>query len=72
MLSERMSRREPPVQSGFRLRGAGEVSRVEALSDGVIAFAITLLYWHAYRKREALSLTSWSRTTRRRSFRRTP
>jgi uncharacterized membrane protein len=31
------------VQHGFRLRGLGEVSRVEALSDGVIAFAITLL-----------------------------
>jgi uncharacterized membrane protein len=29
--------------NGFRLRGLGEVSRVEALSDGVIAFAITLL-----------------------------
>jgi uncharacterized membrane protein len=31
------------VQNGFRLRGLGEVSRVEALSDGVFAFAITLL-----------------------------
>jgi protein-S-isoprenylcysteine O-methyltransferase Ste14 len=31
------------VQDGFRLRGLGEVSRIEALSDGVIAFAITLL-----------------------------
>jgi uncharacterized membrane protein len=31
------------VRDGFRLRGLGEVSRVEALSDGVIAFAITLL-----------------------------
>ena len=31
------------MQNGFRLRGLGEVSRVEALSDGVIAFAITLL-----------------------------
>jgi uncharacterized membrane protein len=29
--------------SGFRLRGAGEVSRIEALSDAVFGFAITLL-----------------------------
>jgi uncharacterized membrane protein len=38
-----LSKREPAVKRGFRLRGLGEVSRVEALSDGVIAFAITLL-----------------------------
>ena len=31
------------MQNGFRLRGLGETSRVEALSDGVIAFAVTLL-----------------------------
>jgi uncharacterized membrane protein len=31
------------VRNGFRLRGLGETSRVEALSDGVFAFAITLL-----------------------------
>jgi uncharacterized membrane protein len=31
------------VQNGFRLRGLKDVSRVEALSDGVFAFAITLL-----------------------------
>jgi uncharacterized membrane protein len=43
MFSERLMRRESEVQNGFRLRGLGEVSRVEALSDGVIAFAITLL-----------------------------
>jgi uncharacterized membrane protein len=36
-------KREPAARDGFRLRGLGEVSRVEALSDGVIAFAITLL-----------------------------
>jgi uncharacterized membrane protein len=36
-------KREAAVQNGFRLRGLGEVSRIEALSDGVIAFAITLL-----------------------------
>jgi uncharacterized membrane protein len=38
-----LSKREAEVQHGFRLRGLGEVSRVEALSDGVFAFAITLL-----------------------------
>ena len=43
MFSERLMRREAAVQDGFRLRGLGEVSRIEALSDGVIAFAITLL-----------------------------
>ena len=43
MIRERLSKREAAVQNGFRLRGLGEVSRVEALSDGVIAFAITLL-----------------------------
>jgi uncharacterized membrane protein len=31
------------VQNGFRLRGLKDVSRVEALADGVFAFAITLL-----------------------------
>lgn len=43
MIREKLSKREDAVQNGFRLRGLGEVSRVEALSDGVIAFAITLL-----------------------------
>lgn len=43
MFSERLMKREPEVRNGFRLRGLGEVSRIEALSDGVIAFAITLL-----------------------------
>ncbi|HEV7889786.1 MAG TPA: TMEM175 family protein [Pyrinomonadaceae bacterium] len=43
MIRETLSKREAEVQNGFRLRGLGEVSRVEALSDGVIAFAITLL-----------------------------
>ena len=38
-----LTKREREVQNGFRLRGLGEVSRIEALSDGVIAFAITLL-----------------------------
>jgi uncharacterized membrane protein len=36
-------KRESEVQNGFRMRGLGEASRIEALSDGVIAFAITLL-----------------------------
>jgi uncharacterized membrane protein len=43
VIRETLSKRESEVQNGFRLRGLGEVSRVEALSDGVIAFAITLL-----------------------------
>jgi uncharacterized membrane protein len=43
LIREILSKREPAVRDGFRLRGLGEVSRVEALSDGVIAFAITLL-----------------------------
>jgi uncharacterized membrane protein len=43
MIKEAMLKREPAARDGFRLRGLGEVSRVEALSDGVIAFAITLL-----------------------------
>lgn len=43
MIREGLLKREADVQNGFRLRGLGEVSRIEALSDGVIAFAITLL-----------------------------
>ena len=43
MIRERLMKKEEAVQNGFRLRGLGETSRVEALSDGVIAFAITLL-----------------------------
>jgi uncharacterized membrane protein len=43
VIRETLSKHEAEVQNGFRLRGLGEVSRVEALSDGVIAFAITLL-----------------------------
>ena len=43
MIRESLSKREAEVQNGFRLRGLKDVSRVEALSDGVFAFAITLL-----------------------------
>jgi len=43
VIRESLSKREAEVQNGFRLRGLGDVSRVEALSDGVFAFAITLL-----------------------------
>src|SRR5215212_2529794 len=43
MISEHLSRKEPAVRGGFRQRGLGETSRVEALSDGIFAFAITLL-----------------------------
>jgi hypothetical protein len=43
MISERLSKTEAAVQNGFPMRGLGETARVEALSDGVFAFAITLL-----------------------------
>jgi uncharacterized membrane protein len=43
MIGGQLLKKEAAVQNGFRLRGLGEVSRVEALSDGVFAFAITLL-----------------------------
>ena len=43
MIRERLAQREEEVQNGFRLRGLKDVSRIEALSDGVFAFAITLL-----------------------------
>ena len=43
MIRESLLKREAEVQNGFRLRGLREVSRVEALSDGVIAIAVTLL-----------------------------
>jgi uncharacterized membrane protein len=43
MIREKLLKREKAVENGFRLRGLGDISRVEALSDGVIAFAITLL-----------------------------
>jgi uncharacterized membrane protein len=43
VLRESLSKREAEVQNGFHLRGLKDVSRVEALSDGVFAFAITLL-----------------------------
>jgi uncharacterized membrane protein len=43
VIRERLSKREAEVQNGFRLRGLGDVSRIEALSDGIFAFAITLL-----------------------------
>jgi uncharacterized membrane protein len=43
LIRESLAKREAEVRNGFRLRGLREVSRVEALSDGVFAFAITLL-----------------------------
>ncbi|MET0648450.1 MAG: TMEM175 family protein [Pyrinomonadaceae bacterium] len=43
MIRESLAKRESEVQNGFRLRGLKDVSRIEALSDGVFAFAITLL-----------------------------
>src|ERR687889_1105498 len=43
MIREHLMKNEPAERNGFRLRGMGDTSRVEALSDGVFAFAITLL-----------------------------
>ena len=43
MIRESLAKREAEVQNGFRQRGLKDVARVEALSDGVFAFAITLL-----------------------------
>lgn len=43
MIRETLAQREAEVQNGFRQRGLKDVSRIEALSDGVFAFAITLL-----------------------------
>ncbi|HEX7315821.1 MAG TPA: TMEM175 family protein [Pyrinomonadaceae bacterium] len=43
MIRESLAKREAEVRYGFRQRGLNDVSRVEALSDGVFAFAITLL-----------------------------
>lgn len=43
MIREKLLSPEALVKGGFRLRGTGEISRIEALSDGVIAFAVTLL-----------------------------
>jgi len=43
VIRESLAKREAAVQNGFRLRGLNDVSRIEALSDGVFAFAITLL-----------------------------
>jgi uncharacterized membrane protein len=43
VLRESLAKREAEVQNGFRQRGLKDVSRIEALSDGVFAFAITLL-----------------------------
>jgi hypothetical protein len=43
VIRQGLAKREAEVQNGFRLRGLKDVSRIEALSDGVFAFAITLL-----------------------------
>lgn len=42
MLRESRLKKEPEIVKGFRMRGS-EVSRVEAFSDAVFAFALTLL-----------------------------
>jgi hypothetical protein len=43
MISESLSAKEAEVLNGFRLRGLGEASMRETLSDSVIAFVITSL-----------------------------
>ena len=43
MIREKLIERGVGLDKKFRMRGTGEVSRVEALSDAVFGFAITLL-----------------------------
>ena len=55
MLRERLSKREAEVQNGFRLRGLGEVSRVEALSGISYWLIAPVMFLHGYargRRRE--------------------
>lgn len=43
MIREKLIEKGVSFDKKFRMRGAGEPARIEALSDGVIGFAITLL-----------------------------
>lgn len=43
MIRDKLLKMDAAAQKGFRLRGVGEIARIEAFSDAVLAFAVTLL-----------------------------
>lgn len=43
MIREKLMKMDAAAHRGFRLRGAGEMGRIEAFCDAVFAFAVTLL-----------------------------
>lgn len=43
MIRDKLLKPDGAAQKGFRLRGVGEIGRIEAFSDAVFAFAVTLL-----------------------------
>jgi uncharacterized membrane protein len=43
MIRDKLLKMDAAAQKGFRLRGTGEIARIEAFSDAVMAFAVTLL-----------------------------
>lgn len=43
MIRDKLLKMDAAAQKGFRLRGVGEIARIEAFSDAVMAFAVTLL-----------------------------
>ena len=43
MIRDKLMKPEAAAAKGFRLRGVGEMARIEAFSDAVFAFAVTLL-----------------------------
>lgn len=43
MIREKLMEKEVGFHKGFRMRGVGEIARIEAFSDAVFAFAVTLL-----------------------------
>lgn len=43
MIRDKLLKMDAAANKGFRLRGVGEIGRIEAFSDAVLAFAVTLL-----------------------------
>jgi uncharacterized membrane protein len=43
MIRDKLLKPDEAARHGFRLRGVGEMARIEAFSDAVFAFAVTLL-----------------------------
>jgi uncharacterized membrane protein len=43
MIRDKLIKMDAAAYEGFRLRGVGEMARIEAFSDAVFAFAVTLL-----------------------------